>query len=397
MHWLDVQGQLRAMRMLQMAFAGRRMPHAWLFYGPSGAGKEMLAVRFARLLLCEKPVTLDPPSEAGTPGSWHDGCGQCKSCRLVESSLKADPQKSAVHPDLHMIYRGLNEFHPDSTVKNRKALDISVDVIRYFLLDPVRGRSAMGKAKIYIVRESELLSTAAQNALLKTLEEPPADTYLILLSTARDRLLPTTNSRCQPVSFGTLDVSVASRIIAGVGVRPDDASFYAALSEGRPGWALYLAKMDLRQDYLAIAEGLGRIGAADPTQAGAAWNEMAQRWAKTLQDQASEADPTTDQNRQSLQVLFVIANAILRDALRLGAGAATEPVLPDSVPSLRLAAGWGDQALAAAIKQVAWAESAIARNANTVLTLEALAVKLAQCSRGGIAGSASPLAREPAA
>ena len=254
MQWLDVKGQLRAMRMLQMAYAGSRMPHAWLFYGPAGAGKEMLAVRFARLLLCERPVTIEPPLDAHAEGRWHDGCGLCRSCHLIEASLHPDPTKAAVHPDLHMIYRALNKDHPDSSVQNKKALDISVEVIRHFLLDPVRGRSAMGKAKIYIVREAEMLSTAAQNALLKTLEEPPADTYIILLSTAKDRLLPTTNSRCQSVSFGTLDVTTTSRIIAERGIEPADAPFYAALSEGRPGWAIYLAKMDLREDYLAIAD-----------------------------------------------------------------------------------------------------------------------------------------------
>ncbi len=397
MHWLDVKGQLRAMRMLQMAYAGSRMPHAWLFYGPAGVGKEMLAIRFARLLLCGQPVTAEPPADAQAQGPWQDGCGQCKSCHLVEASLNPDPTKAAVHPDLHMIYRALNKDHPDSSVQNKKALDISVEVIRHFLLDPVRGHSAMGKAKIYIVREAELLSTAAQNALLKTLEEPPPDTYIILLSTARDRLLPTTISRCQSVGFGTLDVTSTGQIIVDRGIAPADASFYAALSDGRPGGALYLAKMDLRQDYVAIAETVARIGAADPVQVGVGWQDLTQRWAKTLQEEDSDADPTTDQNRQALQVLFVVLNAILRDALRLRAAARAEPVLADSSKSLNELANWPGQGLAGAIKQVTWAESAIARNANTVLTLEALAVKLAQCSRGVMAGSAGAAAREPAA
>ncbi len=387
MQWLDVKGQLRAMRMLQMAYAGGRMPHAWLFYGPSGAGKEMLATRFARLLLCERPVTIEPPAEARVEGPWQDGCGQCKSCRLIASSV-SNP-KASVHPDLHLIYRALNEFHPDSTVKNRKALDLSVDVIRHFLLEPVRGRSAMGKAKTYIVREAELLSLAAQNALLKTLEEPPPDTYIILLSTTRDRLLPTTISRCQSVGFGTLDVATTEQIIAGCGVAPAEASFHAALSEGRPGWALYLAKMNLRADYLAIADGVAKIGAADPMQVGGVWQEVTQRWVKALQDD-DDADPTTDQNRQGLQVLLMVLNSILRDALRLGAAARARPVLAESLGSLKeLVAHWPAQGLTGGVKQVAWAESAIARNANTALTLEALAVKLAQCSRGVVAGSPS--------
>ena len=377
MHSLDVKGQTRAMRMLQMARAGSRMPHAWIFYGPAGVGKEMLAVRFARLILCEKPASVDPPADAGAEGPWHDGCGRCRSCHLIESDT---------HPDLHQVYRQLNKHHPDSAVQNRKALDISVDVIRHFLLDPVRGRSAMGRAKVYIVKEAELLSTAAQNALLKTLEEPPEDTYIILLSTARDRLLPTTLSRCQSVGFGHLDLPTTEKIIAARGIAPTDAPFYAALSEGRPGGALHLAKMDLRNDYAAIAQALAGIRAADPMQVAAGWQETAQRWVKAIQDDDSDADPTTDQNRQALQVLFVVLSTILRGALRLGASAAGEPVLPETSEALKEVANWGGEALAGGIRQVAWAESAIARNANTILTLEALAVKLAQCSRGVLTG-----------
>jgi DNA polymerase-3 subunit delta' len=304
---------------------------------------------------------------------WHDGCGVCKSCHLVEVGT---------HPDLHLVYRQLNEHHPDQTVRSRKALDISVEVIRQFLLEPVRGRSAMGKAKVYIVQEAELLSTAAQNALLKTLEEPPADTYILLLSTAKDRLLATTISRCQSVAFGTLDAETTRQIVTDRGVEPADSAFYAALSEGRPGWALHLARMDLPQDYTAIAQGLATIGAADPVQAGATWQEFTQRWVKALQEQESDAEATTDQNRQALQVLVVILNAILRDALRLGAAAVGPRVSPDGSTSVNQIAGWGSEALAAGIKHVAWAESAIARNANSILTLEALAVKLAQSARG---------------
>ena len=373
MHWLDVKGQPRAMRMLQMARAGSRMPHGWIFYGPAGVGKEMLAVRFARLILCEQPVTIDPPAEAHAEGPWHDGCGRCRSCHIIESGT---------HPDLHLVYRQLNKHHPDSTVQNRKALDISVDVIRHFLLDPVRGRSAMGRAKVYIVREAELLSTAAQNAMLKTLEEPPEDTYIILLSTARDRLLPTTLSRCQSVGFGQLDLPTTQQIIAARGMAPADASFYAALSEGRPGGALHLAKMDLRADYAGIARDLAGIGAADPMQVAAGWQEITQRWAKAIQDDDSDADPTTDQNRQALQVLFVVLSTILRDALRLGQRPPASPCWRRAPNPCRNWPVGAANRLAAGIRQVAWAESAIARNANTVLTLEALAVKLAQCSRG---------------
>ncbi len=382
MNWIDVRGQRRPMRMLQMAWTGQRMPHAWLFYGPAGAGKEMLAVRFARLLLCEQPVEIDPPADAQVEGLWHDACGRCRPCHLIEVGT---------HPDLHLVHREMNKQHPDPTIRNRKAQEMSVEVIRHFVLDPVRGRSAMGRGKVYIVREAELLSTAAQNALLKTLEEPPPETYIILLSTTRDRLLPTTISRCQSVGFASLDVEAAREIIAGCGVDPAEAPFYAALSEGRPGWALQLAGLDLRGDYAAIVGQLAQIGAADPVQVAGDWQEIAQRWAKSTPRAEGQADDQTpaDQTRRALQVLLVVLNSIFLDALRLSAAGAGEPVLPEARGAVEHLAGWGGESLAAAIRQVAWTESAIARNANTALTMEALAVKLAACSRGTMAISLS--------
>lgn len=383
MRWLDVEGQYRAMRLLQMAYAGGRMPHAWLFHGPMGVGKEMLAARFARLLLCEQPVRIDPPADGGTEGPWLDGCGQCRACRLVEAGT---------HPDLHVIDRKLARHHPDPTVRARKALDISVDVIRHFLLDPVRGRSAMGKAKVYIVREAELLSMAAQNALLKTLEEPPQDTYIILLSTSRDRLLPTTISRCQAVAFGPLPVETTQRILNGRGQALEDAQFYAWLSEGRPGWGTQLARYQLRKDYAGLTEGLARIGSADPLQVAAGWNEVAQDWAKTVQEEADDAgeqgdEPTTDVLRQSLYVLFVVINSVLREALRVGAAGMGQSAPLQSSKAVEALAHWTPTGLAEGIRQVSAAESAIARNASPPLTLEALAVKLARICRGSPAGS----------
>lgn len=351
------------------------MPHAWLFYGPTGVGKEMLATRFAQLLLCERPVQIEAPAAAEGEGLWHDGCGQCKSCHLVQVGT---------HPDVHLIHRKLNEFHEDPAVQKRKPLDISIDVITYFVIKPVHVRSAMGKAKVYIIQEAELLSRSAQTALLKTLEEPPEDTFIILVGMSRDGLLPTTLSRCQSVAFGTLDVQTTARIIAAGGILPPDAGFYAVLSEGRPGWGLYLARLDLRKDYSAIADGLAKTSAADPVQLGGTWHEMAIRWAKTLQQEDTEEDPTIDLSRRALEVLLVLMNAILRDALRLGVAKASQPMLADAASSLKALAAWPAGALPEGIKQVAWAESAIDRNANPALTLQALVVKLAQCARGTI-------------
>ena len=104
-----------------------------------------------------KPST---PSDS----SWHDACNQCEACHLALADT---------HPDIHIIHRQLIKYHDDSTVRNRKGLDLGVDVIRQFVIDAAAIKPAMGQRKIFIIREADLLTTSAQNALLKTIEEPP--------------------------------------------------------------------------------------------------------------------------------------------------------------------------------------------------------------------------------
>jgi DNA polymerase-3 subunit delta' len=111
---------------------------------------------------------------------------------------------AGTHPDLFVIHRQLNKQHPDSTIRKQKALVLGVDVIRHFLVDRAGTSPSRGRAKVVLVREAERMNDAAQNALLKTLEEPPGPTFIILLTHALDAMLPTTRSRCQQVMFQPL-------------------------------------------------------------------------------------------------------------------------------------------------------------------------------------------------
>jgi len=212
----DVRYQPRAHRILQRALASRRMPHAYVFAGPEGVGREMLAMRLAETLLCESPVNRPVPPEMKEfvdATQALDACGECQDCRLV---------RAGTHPDLFLIHRQLNREHPDATVRKQKALFLSVDVIRHFLVDRGYTRPMRGRAKVFIVREAERLNEAAQNSLLKTLEEPPSDTFIILIAAALDRLLPTTRSRCQHVRFQTLPADFVAERLGEL--RPDTAA-----------------------------------------------------------------------------------------------------------------------------------------------------------------------------
>jgi len=151
---------------LAQAIKQKRVASAYLFLGPAGVGKFSFALRFSQSLLCETGIL--------------PACGRCKACKQVES---------LTHPDLHIL-----EPNPDEK-------QIKIDQVRAFE-QRLSFRAFQGGRKIGIIPEAERLTTQAMNALLKTLEEPPADTVLILTCSNRSRLLPTIVSRCQILRLG---------------------------------------------------------------------------------------------------------------------------------------------------------------------------------------------------
>ena len=161
----DVRHQDRAHRVLQLALSSNRVPHAYIFHGPSGVGREMLALRLARVMLCGSRGR-SAADEGGLDLGIEvtDACGKCDDCKLMEAET---------HPDLHLIHRQLGALHPDQAVRNRQGLELMVQVIRHFVVDQSMLKSVQGRGKVFVVREAERMSTEAQNALLKTLEEPP--------------------------------------------------------------------------------------------------------------------------------------------------------------------------------------------------------------------------------
>ncbi|KAA0216712.1 MAG: AAA family ATPase [Leptolyngbya sp. PLA3] len=189
-------GQGRAVHVLKKTLTSQRVPHAWIFHGPAGVGKFTTALGFAACLMDDTtgPTLggeIEPDPESPTQQ------------RLAGGS----------HPDLHVIRKELALFSSERAVRDRKLATIPIEVIREHLIEPAYlapaiSRKAMAP-KVFIVDEAELLDRSptnapVQNALLKTLEEPPAGTVLILVTTSEDRLLPTIRSRCQRVAFRSL-------------------------------------------------------------------------------------------------------------------------------------------------------------------------------------------------
>ncbi len=384
----DVQHQERAHRVLQQALASGRMPHAYLFAGPDGVGREMLADRLARLLLCESPPRRPLPGElagATADGLGLDACGQCTNCRLVEAGT---------HPDLHLVYRQLNRQHPDATIRKQKALFLGVDVIRHFVVDRAATRPIRGRAKIFILREAERLNDAAQNALLKTLEEPPSDTFLILITTGLDRMLPTTRSRCQQIHFQALPDDYVARRLRDLrpDAPPEAVQYLARHAEGSLGLALQMLDDNLYALKRTWGERLLPLIGGGQAFAAHVLAEPFIADARQLAESVSERDPDvsdTDALRTTLQALMAVVGDFYRDALRTKVGLASALTNADQseVPE-RLAAGTAE-ALTAALRHLADAEANLRRNANVDLTVETLFLGLAAAARGLVRSPAS--------
>jgi DNA polymerase-3 subunit delta' len=226
-------GQDRAVRTLRSSIATGRVHHAWIFSGPAGVGKFTAAMGFAALLL-------DPATGSGSDDPPADGAVQ----RLIASGN---------HPDLHVVRKERAAVSRDADVRKRKQTNIPLDVLREFLLEPAAlarvmpGDSPAGK--VFIVDQAELIDVGGQNALLKTLEEPPAGTVIILVTSQEDRLLPTIRSRCQRAAFAALDESSmeAWLVRSGLATPPGMRPWVLSYAGGSPGVAQTILQAGLHQ------------------------------------------------------------------------------------------------------------------------------------------------------
>jgi DNA polymerase-3 subunit delta' len=273
-----VLAQPTAVATLRRALTEGRVHHAYLFDGPDGVGKERAAFGLAQALVCERRR----PGES-------DACDECSACAravprtLAAAKTAADGDVAArrpLHPDVVVLERGL--YEPAALGRRSpETQELSIDQVRTLVLARAAFAPHEGRAKVFIVRRAEELSTSAANALLKTLEEPGPRTHFVLLSATPDALLPTIRSRTHRVRFGALPDAIVAELVAARGEDAARATEIAHLAGGSMAAAALLGDPEASAQREAfVARALAAIDAGD---AGAAYDlaEEAKRGEKS--------------------------------------------------------------------------------------------------------------------
>jgi DNA polymerase III subunit delta' len=320
MSFAELIGHQRQLAILRSALANERLHHAYLFVGPEGVGKRTIAMAFAKAIHCEKRKG--------------DFCGDCVNCvRIADGN----------HPDVRVV----------GQLADKK--EISIQQIREIERE-LNFRSFTGRRKIAIIDPATLMNPSAQNALLKTLEEPPQDSLIILIAPNSGGLLPTLRSRCLRLSFAPLARGeVAAYLRAKHGRTVEDAEFLAAISMGSIGVAASLDKDELTERRQVWTGILSSLKVGDYHSAMAAAEALAA-------------------NRDEALKFLSWAESWYRDLLIYAVtGETGELVNLDMLEQIERQAADGDiDRICSAIGETAGAAARIQRNLNRRMVLERL-------------------------
>lgn len=248
MSWNKIYGHDANVAQLRTAFERGRLAHAYLFIGPSGVGKKMFANEFAKALLCEHP----PSSLAA--------CDRCPACKQFDVRS---------HPDFF------------SAGKEEDRMELVIETVREFA-DNLGMKAVRGNRKIGVLDDADFINVASANSLLKTLEEPPPGTILILLATTEESQLPTILSRCQKVRFSALNKADLLHVLKDLELgKEEHLERLAALGGGSVEQAMALDSEGVLAFRDALLKGLGD---AKPDTVG-----MSARWLAFNEEVGKEA------------------------------------------------------------------------------------------------------------
>lgn len=272
MSFSKIVGQERVIEVLRQILKNKRLPQVLLFYGPSGVGKRAVALELAKILNCKTQMQTDISTDADGKDYPRqsafevkksaairvlDACGTCLSCQKIDKGI---------HPDVRIVF-------PEKDT-------LGIEQIRE-LNRGTQWKPFEGKWKVYILEKAEKLTQEAANSFLKTLEEPPPNVLLILLSENKDVLLPTIVSRCWGIPFSSLSEKAIEEILKQKGERYSSGfsrTFAGRLQEAIFGekniievykpveefWAnlsnyTYLQILKLSEEYAQTKEGIDKF------------------------------------------------------------------------------------------------------------------------------------------
>jgi DNA polymerase-3 subunit delta' len=321
MSFKDVIGHSKPIALLERAIRNEKVVNSYLFLGNEGIGKKHVALQFAKALNCLETMA-DP----------EDACDHCTSCKKIDHGL-----------------------HPDVLLIEPEGQNIKVDQIRQ-LQRELAYRPYEGKRRVCILTAADRMAPHIPNTLLKTLEEPPLHTVIILLANNSRFILPTIVSRCQPIRFHPLPVPLVSKWLReGSGFDEAEAHLLASLSEGSPGKALEIQeeiRQIPREELLKEWVGLKTLSF-----------ERIGSWVGSLPSQ-----------RENLLLILEVAKTLLRDlviakTLKMG----TNLIHSDLVQVIEaMATNWSLSSLLKRMETLHQTMVEIRANANTSLALEAM-------------------------
>lgn len=322
-----------------------RLPHALLLCGPKGLGKNALALWLAQCLLC---------SQSNGEGQ---ACGECQNCRLFGAGS---------HPDLHIvqpeaIYKASEDLSSqyaqryapaDKSKDSKDSTVIRIDQIRA-LIENAQTRPQIGACKVLLLSPADSMNVNAANSLLKLLEEPPADSYLVLVADRPARLPATIRSRCSRIDLPIPPTPLALAWLAEQGLAPSQAQLLLDLAGGAPLAAQALAQSDFLSQRASLLEDMEKLaaGQADPLACATRWKALgAERCLLWVQGYLSDLvgtgmhtggehryNPDSEprlqalEKRLDLKQLFQFADAVGRNRALLGGPLDEQLMLEDTL------------------------------------------------------------------
>lgn len=329
--WTNVVGQERVKKILRQALQGQKLPNAYLFTGPAGTGKDAVALELAKALNCLNREM------AGV-----EACDECENCRAInnfsspllqfifaigkdgEDTSKKNEEASSEIIDTIREELAAKSADPYHRIRIPKAIAISIGQIRELIMLLSRSMSGSGK-RVVIISEADMMRAGAQNAFLKTLEEPHPNTLIILTSSNPSHLYPTILSRCQDLRFDLLAADEISSVLEERdGIEHAQATFLARLAGGSLTVARGLVNQDVAELRSQVVQ-LLRMGLS--------------RSRKNALDEIDKFLPRRGgaflEKRQNVEQMLQLLELWLRDALALTSGAEAAVFNVDQLDDLK--------------------------------------------------------------